>query len=124
MSNAITDHEINNCRKKCNLIYKVNYPINLLPPPRDDKLRSSRKFAAKSCSDFKKQRKLNSKIGEYWIEYGNKNLKAKVFCEMEVDSGGWTLFFNYAHFPGQEVKIDSSKFPSNLRTNNHINLND
>ena len=124
MSNAITDNEINNCRKKCNLIYKVNYPLNLPPPPRDNKLGSSPKFAAKSCSDIKTWGKLNSKSGEYWIEYGNKNLKMKVFCDMEVDSGGWTLFFNYVHFPGQEVKIDSSKIPSNLRTNNHFNLNE
>lgn len=124
MNQVITDFDISRCKKKCNSIHKVNYPLDLPSPPRDKKLGTLPQFAAKSCSDIKKWGKLNNKSGEYWIEYGNKNIKVKVFCDMETDKGGWTLFFNYVHFPGQEVKIDSSKIPNNLKMNNHINLKD
>jgi hypothetical protein len=41
---------------------------------------------------------------------------------METDRGGWMLFFNYLHYPGQEVSLDTSRVPSNLKQNYHVNL--
>ena len=41
---------------------------------------------------------------------------------METDGGGWTLFLNYVHFPGSELSLNESKFPSNLKSNSHMNL--
>jgi len=43
---------------------------------------------------------------------------------METDEGGWTLFFNYLRFPGQELTLNGSKIPNSLKMNSHINLKD
>lgn len=40
---------------------------------------------------------------------------------MEIDRGGWTLFFNYVHFPGSEIKFNENRFP-NLKVNSHMYL--
>lgn len=37
--------------------------------------------------------------------------------------GGWTLFFNYVHQPGQELFLNENKLPSDLKTNSHMYLN-
>ena len=41
---------------------------------------------------------------------------------MDADSGGWTLFFNYVHFPGSDLKLNSNRLPSNLKVNSHMYL--
>ncbi len=41
---------------------------------------------------------------------------------METDKGGWTLFFNYLHQPGQEITLNENKIPSDLKTNSHMYL--
>ena len=41
---------------------------------------------------------------------------------METDSGGWTLFLNYVHQPGQDVILNENKLPSDLKTNSHMYL--
>ena len=40
---------------------------------------------------------------------------------MESDGGGWTLFLNYVHYPGSELKFTQNRLP-NLKTNSHMYL--
>ena len=35
---------------------------------------------------------------------------------METDAGGWTLFYSYNHFPGQDLTLDSSVFIIKIET--------
>jgi len=118
---VINDHDIQKCRTTCMTTYPVDYPVFLPPPPRDPKLGTNAQNAAKSCSDIKKWGKEKPKSGEYWIELGYRG-KTKVFCDMETDDGGWTLFFNYLHYPGQEINLDATKIPSGLKNNSHLDL--
>ena len=41
---------------------------------------------------------------------------------METDGGGWTLFFNYRHQPGEEVTLDQNQLPKDLKINSHMYL--
>ena len=65
---------------------------------------SSKYFPGKSCKDIKQR--TNSTISkEYWIKPNNDSTPFLVYCEMELNNGGWTLvysytFTNYAHFYG------------------------
>lgn len=40
---------------------------------------------------------------------------------METDGGGWTLFFNYIHYPGAELMFNENRLP-NLKINSHMYL--
>ena len=41
---------------------------------------------------------------------------------METDNGGWTLFVNYVHQPGQDVILNENKLPSDIKSNSHMYL--
>jgi hypothetical protein len=41
---------------------------------------------------------------------------------METDGGGWTLFFNYKHQPGESISLNENKLPVNLKSNSHMYL--
>lgn len=91
-----------------------------MKPPRDPELGQEKKPAV-SCMDIKKWGSKTAKSGVYWIELGSKGPQ-KVFCDMETDKGGWTLFFNYVHQPGQELLLNENKIPNDLKTNSHMYL--
>ena len=117
----ITDTEINSCRQACNKHYPSEKPFILPTPPRDGNLGKYIENPAFSCADIKKWGDENSKSGEYWVDVSTKG-KQQVFCDMETDGGGWTLFYNYVHLPGQESILNSSKLPQNLKENSHSYL--
>lgn len=62
-----------------------------------------------------------AKSGVYWIYLSSKGVQ-KVFCDLETDKGGWTLFFNYIHEQGAELLLDENKLPFELKTNSHMYL--
>ena len=121
ITQSITDKDLKTCKHTCSTTYPISFPVVLPPPPRDNKLGHNAENAAKNCGDIQKWGAENSRSGEYWIELGQRG-KTKIFCDMETDFGGWMLFFNYLHYPGQEVSLDMSKVPSNLKQNSHVNL--
>lgn len=104
---AVSQEEINSCRNACKRHYKVEMPIVLPTPPRDPLLGKEILNPAVSCMDIKRWGDENAKSGEYWLELSTKGLQ-KVYCDMETDNGGWTLFYNYKHMPSQEITLISS----------------
>ena len=104
---AVSQEEINQCRNACKKQYKIEMPIILPTPPRDPNLGKDITNPAVSCMDIKKWGDDNAKSGEFWVELSTKGLQ-KVYCDMETDNGGWTLFYNYNHLPAQEITLISS----------------
>ncbi len=117
----IVNHNlINQCKKGCRKEYPVEMPLPRPPVPKDPKLGTEKNPAA-SCMDIKQWGPPNAQSGLYYIELGAKGIQ-RVFCDMETDHGGWTLFFNYVHQPGQDVILNENKLPSDLKSNSHMSL--
>lgn len=48
----------------------------------------------------------DAKSATYWVSFGVGTFE--VFCDMDTDNGGWTLFFNYIHVPGDDLRLNAS----------------
>ena len=73
---------------------------------------SSYDNAAKSALEIKKHYP-NSQSGNYWI-YDNNNVPRQIYCDMEIDGGGWMLWhdYNYGQTSMNEALSGSASSPS------------
>jgi hypothetical protein len=120
MKDTVDKSQIKQCKTSCKKTYPVDMPAPLPKPPRDPLL-GTEKRPAQSCADIKKWGAKTVVSGNYWVELQNKGPQ-QVFCDMETDNGGWTLFFNYLHQPGQELFLNENKIPTDLKGNSHMYL--
>jgi hypothetical protein len=120
MKELIDRNEIYNCKTECKKAYPVEMPTPTPKPPRDPTL-GTEKRPGMSCADIKKWGAKSAKSGNYYIELPSKGPQ-QVFCDMETDKGGWTLFFNYLHQPGQELYLNENKIPQDFKSNSHMYL--
>lgn len=120
IKDIIDVNQIKKCKSECKKNYPVEMPEAKKKPPRDPELGTEKKPAF-TCMDIKTWGAKTARSGIYWIELPSKGPQ-KVFCDLETDNGGWTLFFNYVHQPGQEVILNENKLPENLKTNSHMYL--
>ena len=80
---------------------------------------SSADNAAYSALEIKKHYP-NSQSGNYWI-YDNNNTPRQIYCDMEIDGGGWMLWhdYNYGQTSMNEALGGSAASPSsNLARSN------
>ena len=80
---------------------------------------SSADNAAYSALEIKKHYP-NSQSGNYWI-YDNNNVPRQIYCDMEIDGGGWMLWhdYNYGQTSMNEALGGSAASPSsNLARSN------
>jgi len=117
----VTNEEINECRNACREHYKLNNPLILPTPPRDPKLGTTIENPAFSCADIKTWGDEDAKSGQYWLDLGVRGYH-QVYCDMHTDSGGWTLFLNYVHSPGENLVLDSTKLPKSPEENSNLDL--
>jgi hypothetical protein len=120
VKDVIDKSQIVQCKKLCSRENPVEMPdASMREPPRDPEL-GTEKRPGLSCADIKRWGDEKAKNGNYWIKVQSKG-SIKVFCDMEVDDGGWTLFLNYIHNPGANV-ILRNDVPNDLIDNAHTNL--
>jgi len=110
---------IDRCKSRCSEAYPISLPLARPAPERDPDL--GKEFnPGKDCSDIKEWGRNQLPSGTYWIQT-TKGL-AEVYCDMDTEGGGWTMFLNYRHFPDSDFKLNGTKIPKNFKENSHVNL--
>lgn len=102
----IKGDKITECRNNCVKTYPATLPTQNTTPSRDPTL-GTKENPARDCMDIKVWGDKDNKSGKYWCKFGFQGIY-EVYCDMETDFGGWTLFFNYAHSVGQELSLNET----------------
>jgi hypothetical protein len=104
---VVKTNQVESCKNKCITVYPAQLPTIQTSPSRDPELGLSQRNPGRDCMDIKVWGSEENKSGNYWIKLGMKGV-FEVYCDMETDQGGWTLFFNYKHAQGQEVYLNGT----------------
>lgn len=122
MKGVFTMDMINKCRQDCKTEYPAVVPDFKAPPKKDPLLGVNEQNYAQSCIDIKING-IDAKSGLYWVKPDTKKPAFKVYCDMENDNGGWTLFYGYSHSAKQTYEINSNTLPQDPKTaKSHSNL--
>lgn len=105
IKSVVDSPTIDRCKARCSEVYQLKLPYSRPEPVRDSDL-GKENNPAFSCADIKEWGRTGSPSGSYWIKT-TKGL-SEVFCDMETDGGGWTLFFNYRHLPGMQFSLNGT----------------
>ena len=95
------------CKAQCSKTYPSKLPIVPNTPARDPSLGISKANPARDCADIKAWGGLDLLSGKYWVQIPFKGI-VEVYCDLETDGGGWTMFVHYDHSPGQAISLNSN----------------